>query len=195
MRIPLIVVATALALASGCQKAKDNSFWYVAAAGPYGDPSATVEFGGPYGPATPEIRIREGSAVARDIVFFSHSSGHLPGTLQSQNSSVLQVIPLSSPDAGYGFIGVAAGATSVVATLDGQTVETVAAIVEAPPPSSIPPSIDAGALVALQNLDEEDANAQDGGALDASVPDANPMDATMNDAPYDAPTVRATGSD
>jgi hypothetical protein len=77
--------------------------------------------------------------------------------------------------------------------IDGQTVQTIPVTVGAPPASSIPPSIDAGALVALQNMDETSVGAPEAGDGDAALPDAGAFDATVGDATGgDAASVDAT---
>jgi hypothetical protein len=199
MRASTHVVAT-LALTSiavaGCHHAPpDNAFAFVSAEDQRGDVSATFDFGrAPDRDAAPTIQIPEGAAVALDVALIAVSGGTLQGTLQSANPNVLQVIP--DDGNGYGFLGAGAGATTLAIVINGQTVQTIPVTVSAPPASSIPPSIDAGALFALQNMDETNAGAPEAGDVDAAVPDASAIDATVGDGGVgDATVSDASGLD
>ncbi len=88
----------------------------------------------------------------------------------------------------------------------GQVVQTIPASVEPPHASSIPPSIDAGALLALQSGDEAarnpppastpDDGGTDDGAMDAAAGDATLVDSSVGvDATNEASAIDAGPGD
>jgi hypothetical protein len=81
---------------------------------------------------------------------------------------------------------VATGTTTVQVLLNGQVVLALAATVVAPPATSLPPTLDAGAWVALQNpAPPADADAATA-AVDATVLDATATDGADGDDGDDA---------
>jgi hypothetical protein len=82
-------------------------------------------------------------------------------------------------------VGGGAGTTSVAVLVNGATVQTILATVGPPPASSLPPSIDAGALVALQNAQPPAPSSQNDAAVEASASDAG-TDANALEAAADA---------
>jgi hypothetical protein len=191
-RVVAALALTSIAVAGCHHAAPDNAFALASAEDQRGDVSATFDFvADPHRDAGPTIRIPEGAAVALDVELIAVSGSPLQGTLQSANPNVLTVIP--DDGNGYGFLGAGAGTTSLAIVIDGQTVQTIPVTVGAPPASSIPPSIDAGSLVALQNMDETSVGAPEAGDGDAALPDAGAFDATVGDATGgDAASVDAT---
>ena len=176
MRHPRVAVAWTLlaaAMVAGCHRSTppDNTFLYAAAYDSRGDQSPRFNFvGGPDAGAS--IQMPEGAASALSIQLISQSHGVLQGTITSADPGILQVIPLSD-GTGYGFLASTAGATNVVITINGQTVQTIPATVQPPPASSIPPGLDAGALAALQLMDLNPPNAAGTTADDASASEAD----------------------
>lgn len=203
MRVSPVAIAwlarmSFIAALAGCghRSTPDESFSHVSVYYRRGDQSPKIDFVGSRD-AGPSIQMPEGTASALSLQFISQSQGILRGTLQSVDPGVLQVIPLSD-GTGYGFLGAATGTTNVVVSVGGQTVQMVPASVSAPPASSLPPPIDAGALVALQNIDQNQPGASsssplDAGATDAGSGDAAPIDSSASAA--DASAAPSLGTD
>jgi hypothetical protein len=144
-------LSVCLALATACN---NNSYASAAVSGQTGDPAAILDF-------TSGISIPEGSAASAHVDLMSHSNQTLTGgNIQSADTTVLRVVHTATDSSGYVFLGVSAGTTTVNVSVNGQQVQTVSAIVAAPPPSSVPPTLDAG----VQPVTPLDAGGPDGDA-------------------------------